>query len=201
MTQPTSKKLADALAAEPCAPEHEARRAVMVQGALHDHYHDYFGHSATPTMDLYTHCMQIGLTAFAARVLDDEFGASDAEGEAWAGGPDGQQMAAMLTGKPATAPDGPICGEAAPQQLGDAPIEDAYRETMTMVVRSLDQLFNGQVGGKDRKTGFVLLVFPFGDGEGRCNYASNGADRKDIVTMMKEQIKRFEGQPDGKGRA
>ena len=37
--------------------------------------------------------------------------------------------------------------------------------------------------------------------EGRCNYISNGADRKDIVVMLKEQIKRFEGQPEMKGEA
>lgn len=36
---------------------------------------------------------------------------------------------------------------------------------------------------------------------GRCNYISNGVDRKDVVTLMKEQIKRFEGQPDVTGRA
>jgi hypothetical protein len=62
-------------------------------------------------------------------------------------------------------------------------------------------LFNGEKRGKAREVGFVLLVFPFGEKEGRCNYISNGADRRDIVTMMKEQIKRFEGQPEMSGRA
>jgi hypothetical protein len=51
-----------------------------------------------------------------------------------------------------------------------------------------------------QKTGFVLLVFPF-QGEGRCNYISNGADRRDIVVLMKEQIRRFEGQPEMEGHA
>jgi hypothetical protein len=45
------------------------------------------------------------------------------------------------------------------------------------------------------------MVFPFGDRTGRCNYISNGADRRDIVTLMKEMIGRFEGQPEMKGRA
>jgi hypothetical protein len=45
------------------------------------------------------------------------------------------------------------------------------------------------------------MVFPFNDHEGRCNYISNGADRRDVVTLMKEQIKRFEGQPEIKGTA
>jgi hypothetical protein len=62
-------------------------------------------------------------------------------------------------------------------------------------------MFNGDKRGPDRDVGFVLLVFPFGEKEGRCNYISNGADRKDIVTLFKEQIKRFEGQPDVTGHA
>jgi hypothetical protein len=45
------------------------------------------------------------------------------------------------------------------------------------------------------------MVFPYGDHSGRCNYISNGADRKDVVTLMKEMIARFEGQPEMKGHA
>lgn len=86
-------------------------------------------------------------------------------------------------------------------QLGDAPIEADYLELMNEVSRRLDMLFNGALAGKDRKTGFVLLVFPFGEKEGRCNYISNGADRRDIIVLFKEQIKRFEGQPEMSGTA
>ena len=85
--------------------------------------------------------------------------------------------------------------------IGDAPIDAQHREMMRAVAEMLDNLFNGDAHGADRKVGFVLLVFPFGDHEGRCNYISNGADRKDIVVMLKEQIKRFEGQPDVTGHA
>jgi hypothetical protein len=88
-----------------------------------------------------------------------------------------------------------------PERLGDAPIEAEYIEKMNAVAQALDELFNGPVKGPARKTGFVLLVFPFGEGDGRCNYISNGANRSDIVTMFKEQIKRFEGQPDMEGKA
>lgn len=87
------------------------------------------------------------------------------------------------------------------KRLGDAPIEPEYRERMNSIARMLDQIFNGNAKGHDRKVGFVLLVFEFGKGEGRCNYISNGADRRDVITLMKEQIKRFEGQPDLKGHA
>jgi hypothetical protein len=84
-------------------------------------------------------------------------------------------------------------------KLGDAPIEDRFREQMNGVARGLDEVFNGKLRGDKRKVGFVLLVFPFGDDTGRCNYISNGAARADIVTMMKEQIKRFEGQAEASG--
>ena len=86
-------------------------------------------------------------------------------------------------------------------QLGDAPIADEYRDKMVALARVLDEYFNGPAEGPARETGFILLVFPFGEGEGRCNYISNGADRKDVVTMLKEQIKRFEGQPEMWGKA
>lgn len=81
-------------------------------------------------------------------------------------------------------------------ELGDEPIEQTYIEQMNLIARTLDKLFNGNAKGKDRKIGFILMVFPYGNSDGRCNYISNGADRKDVVAMMKEQIKRFEGQFD-----
>lgn len=85
--------------------------------------------------------------------------------------------------------------------LGDAPIERAYIEKMNRLARVIDEFFNGETKGATRETGFILLVFPFGEKEGRCNYISNGADRRDVVTLFREQIKRFEGQPEMKGRA
>lgn len=87
------------------------------------------------------------------------------------------------------------------ERLGDAPIEAEYREKMNAIAGMLDELFNGEAKGGARQTGFILLVFPFGESEGRCNYISNGANRRDVVTMLKEQIKRFEGQPEMKGSA
>ena len=90
-------------------------------------------------------------------------------------------------------------------RLGDAPIEPQHIEFMNWLAYAIDKMFNGDAKGKDRKTGFVLVVFPFDEieegGQGRCNYISNGADREDVVTLMKEMIKRFEGQPEMKGHA
>lgn len=63
---------------------------------------------------------------------------------------------------------------------------------MESIATAIDILFNGQAGGPHRETGFVLLVFPFNDARGRCNYISNSADRADVVTLLREQIKRFE---------
>jgi hypothetical protein len=87
------------------------------------------------------------------------------------------------------------------ERLGDAPIDKEYREEMVALAQTLNELFNGDAKGDARKTGFVLMVFPFGEREGRCNYISNGADRNDVVALMKEMIARFEGQPDIEGRA
>jgi hypothetical protein len=87
------------------------------------------------------------------------------------------------------------------ERLGDAPIETQYVKQMNAIAQAIDQLFNGDAEGSDRKVGFVLLVFEYGEAEGRCNYISNGADRRDVVVLMKEQIKRFEGQPEMSGHA
>lgn len=83
------------------------------------------------------------------------------------------------------------------KRLGDAPIEERYRRQMNAVAQMLDECFNGTKRGDKRETGFVLLLFPFGDDKGqRCNFISNGADRRDIVALFKEMIARFEGQPE-----
>jgi hypothetical protein len=84
-------------------------------------------------------------------------------------------------------------------ELGDAPIEQKYRETMKGLAGFIDGFFNGPTEDRPRKTGFVLLTFDFGD-SGRCNYISN-AHRDDVVVLLREQLRRFEGSPDVTGRA
>lgn len=77
-------------------------------------------------------------------------------------------------------------------ELGSGPIQDEYRKQMNAIARVLDQTLNGDLKGPKRHTGFVLLVFPFGKSEGRCNYISNGAGRQDIVKLLREQANRFD---------
>jgi hypothetical protein len=89
--------------------------------------------------------------------------------------------------------------------LGDAPIEDKYRDMMNGIAGVLDDALNEGKRGHNRKVGFVLLLFPYNepieDGRKRCNFISNGADRKDVVALFKEMIARFEGQPEIEGHA
>lgn len=82
--------------------------------------------------------------------------------------------------------------------LGDGPIEPEYELKMVELAHVLDAFFNGDLRGPARHTGFVLLTFNFNDHEGRANYLSN---RKDIITLFTEQIARFKGAPEQKGRA
>lgn len=87
-------------------------------------------------------------------------------------------------------------------RLGDAPISPEYAENMKALGRGIDAVLNGPAEGAARQHGFILMVFPYGDKDGaRCNYLSNGADRRDVVAMMKEMIARFEGQPEISGSA
>ena len=83
-------------------------------------------------------------------------------------------------------------------RLGDKPIEPKYTSLMNALARAVDDVLNGEE--RPKQNGFILLVFPFEGHEGRCNYISN-ANRADVLVMLKEQVARFEGQPDIKGRA
>lgn len=87
-------------------------------------------------------------------------------------------------------------------QLGGGPVSKEYREKLNAIATLVDEIFNGTLRGPARQVGFVILQFPFGHADGaRCNFISNGADRRDIVALMKEMIARFEGQPELSGRA
>ena len=86
-------------------------------------------------------------------------------------------------------------------RLGDKPIEGRYHEQMVAVMKTLDEFINPGQKAPNKTTGIVVLMFDYGEGPGRCNFISNGADRRDIVTLFKEMIARFEGQPEVSGKA
>lgn len=74
------------------------------------------------------------------------------------------------------------------------PIPESQRKLHNMLAESLDTILNGQARGKARRTGFVLLTFPFGeDDKSRVNYISN-AERTDMIVALKEIVARFEGR-------
>ncbi len=78
------------------------------------------------------------------------------------------------------------------QDFGSGPIEESHRALMNAIASTWDQAFNGDTRGPARDVGVVLLVFPFGEKDGRCNYISNGADRRDIIKLLREQANRFD---------
>lgn len=82
-------------------------------------------------------------------------------------------------------------------EIGSGPIENAYKEDMKFIGTFIDKLFNGDK--KPKRVAFILMVFPFGEAKGRCNYMSN-ANREDVVTMLKEQLAYFSGMPETEGK-
>lgn len=86
--------------------------------------------------------------------------------------------------------------QAPEHRLGDQPVEAAYHDQMVAIMQTLDEFVNPGQRAPNKTTGIVLMMFPYGEVTGRCNYMSNGADRRDIVTLMREMIARFEGQPE-----
>lgn len=78
-------------------------------------------------------------------------------------------------------------------KIGDGPVQDIYREHMQAIAQTLDEFLNPN--GKP-ETGFLLLVFPFGEVDGvthRTNYISNSR-RGDVVKLLREQLEHFERQ-------
>lgn len=64
------------------------------------------------------------------------------------------------------------------------PEEQAYvRDKMQGIGKHISE----QVPG----FGFVVMIFPFIDPDGRCNYISNGR-REDVVPVIKEWLERNE---------
>jgi hypothetical protein len=140
-----------------------------------------------PITQLYNELIAAGLVKFAKRVANGEFDATKEESDAWAASPEGQATMGLLR-------------QPIPERLGDGPIEPEYETTMKEVARLIDVMFNGGDMGEDKKVGFILQVFPLNNHEGRCNYMSN-AKREDVVIMLKEQLRRFEGQAEVTGHA
>lgn len=84
----------------------------------------------------------------------------------------------------------------------DTEIEMKYLDQMQALARAIDEIFNGEPlpSSAQKKTGFFLMVFPFEGFDGRANYISN-CDRRDVIILLKEMTRRFEGQPEMKGHA
>ena len=94
-------------------------------------------------------------------------------------------------------------------------IDMTIPEAMNSIALALDRILNGEdvmkqaMGGVDgnkieRKNGFVLILYPFGDKTGRCNFISNGASQEDVISMFERQIEAFkqkEQSHDGTGQA
>lgn len=92
-------------------------------------------------------------------------------------------------------------GSEGAETLGDGPIDPAFRGNMNAIAAVIDEVFNGENPGEDRKVGFILMTFPYDAPAGRCNYISNGADRKDVAAFLREQVAYFESQAQPGGSA
>ena len=83
---------------------HELRSIGLIEMAAraeHGRYDDFLSSSATPLTDLVNELRNWGTAkslAFAKRVIEGEFDATNEEAEAWAASPDGQETIAKVIG-------------------------------------------------------------------------------------------------------
>jgi hypothetical protein len=97
--------------------------------------------------------------------------------------------------------DVPLVYEKPKRPAADNKPMSATRAFLNSLATDIDTMLNGEPLKPDRKIAFVLLTFPFRsieDAAPRCNYVSNGVDRREMIVLFKELIARFEGQPEPK---
>lgn len=71
-------------------------------------------------------------------------------------------------------------------------VSPEYRSMLNRMAGAIDTAFNQ--GADPKQTGFALLLFRFGEIEaGTMNWISN-AERKDMLTALKEMVAQLEGR-------
>jgi|SRR6186713_574657 len=185
-----------AVASRTNADKYEA----FAKRALTGEFDDFSDAHVCPITQLHSELMAAGFTQFAKRVGEGEFDATREEAHEWADTPAGRMALTALHSGVTSTKAKLAAQEMTMEPLGDGPVEPQYVDMMKEVARLIDVMFNSNAKGDEKTVGFVLLVFPFHSHEGRCNYMSN-AHREDVVILLKEQLKRFEGQADIVGHA
>jgi hypothetical protein len=74
------------------------------------------------------------------------------------------------------------------------PIQPETSEIMNALAQAIDKALNGKEL-TNRKWGFALLVYPFGEAphQDRMNYIGSGA-RANVLVALKELVARWEGR-------
>lgn len=81
------------------------------------------------------------------------------------------------------------------------PIEAQHRELMNVLAGAIDEALNGKdCKPEDKRVGFFLTVFNFGEDGGRFNYISN-AERLDVRATLKDVLARIEARMMPEGQA
>ena len=81
-----------------------------------------------------------------------------------------------------------------PASADQGEIEERHRAAMNALAAAIDDLFNGaDCKPEDKKVGFFLTCWNFGEEGGRFNYISN-AEKLDVRAMLKDVIARIEGR-------
>jgi hypothetical protein len=74
------------------------------------------------------------------------------------------------------------------------PIQPELRALMNDLAAGIDKILNGEAKGDQKRVGFCLLTFNFGQiSGGRVNYISN-AERADMIAAAREWLARAEGR-------
>ena len=81
----------------------------------------------------------------------------------------------------------------------EPPVDARSREALHELGRELDRRLNGG-RGRDGETGYVMLVFPFGRAAAP-QLLMNGANRRDLLALLRATIAALEDEETSVGRA
>lgn len=77
--------------------------------------------------------------------------------------------------------------------MSEPALTQEQRDLLKILLDEMDKLLNGGVPGPEKKLGFVVLVFKFGDlATSPCEYVSN-TSKDSVLAVMKVLVTRLEG--------
>ena len=87
-------------------------------------------------------------------------------------------------------------------EMTEEQLKDRRLQAIRGITQALEIMLNGnKKDPKERKTGYILLLYPLDPMSTSLNIVTNQAEMPDVIAIFKEQIAIYEGQARTHGNA